>query len=153
MKKVLLALGFVFGIALSGQSHAALAERYKCECFDTGAECDGLDYLTVIVDGNRIQAQSLDRDRDPTGVFQAKLDKTYKPRKYKDYDRFLVTSDENKNYPYFLVHHEISRDGWSKGNIKLIEKSKNGYAWTWEFECKFDRYVAPLPVIKGGASD
>ena len=152
MNKVWVVLILGFGMVVSTQSQAALAERYQCECVDTGVECDGLDYLTVVMNGAIIQAQAKDSDREPTGThFVAKLDNSYRPRKYKDYDRYVVTSKAKKTYPYFLVHHTLSRDGWRNGNLKLIEKTKNDPSWTWEFKCVFDRYVSPTP-IKGGAS-
>ncbi|MCM0606813.1 MAG: hypothetical protein KA715_12055 [Xanthomonadaceae bacterium] len=56
-----------------------VAERYQCECLDTGLECNGQDYMTMIFDGDRLQTQQKDSDKDPTNKpLEAKLDKNYK---------------------------------------------------------------------------
>lgn len=132
-------------LILTMSAEASLSYRYKCECIDTGAECDGIDQLVVLLQDDFMLVQAKDKEDYKGAKFEAKFDSKYRPIKYKNFDRYLVTSDNKKNYPYFLVNKGISKSHWNTGSLKLIEKNTNhAYGWTWEYNCTFDRKAAPI---------
>lgn len=134
----------------SVNANASFGQQFKCECQDTGLECEGMQKMTITLEKAALAyATFADRSGHESDLdIDSRIDPTYRPKKYKEYSRFIVTNEQKESFPYLLIENFILEYG-RVGNVKVIEKNKYGYAHTWEFECKYSRQV-PLREIKGG---
>lgn len=120
---------------LTANTYAADSFTYKCECIDTGYECEGSEVMNLTVDSENASYTVADNNGDVynSDKVKAEFDVKYAPKKNKDFSRYTISN--SKNYPNLLIETAMI-GGASSGSVKLPEFFDNGeFAHQWEFDC------------------
>ncbi len=133
--------------ALLLSTFQAYAMDYRCECVDTGVECDGMENMNVFLEGKKATITIGSEDWKMTDSFVTKLNAKYSPREkeHMNFSQFKITSSGG-GYNFdlkkstFLIEKELVEGGKS-GTVKfqsVSDKSVGGGFWSWVFECRLD---------------
>ncbi len=114
---------------------------YECRCIDTGYECDGLDFMSLTLNGNTLGITLMDNDHDVTEKINATPDESYEERINEKFSRFNTDEDNDIHnvYQYLLIENTISK-GQKSGEIKMPEFNEKGkLGHTWIFDCTLNK--------------
>lgn len=134
MKVLILLAVSVFSANVSA---AAQTHTYSCSCVGD-AECEGMENLNIEVTGDRVTIELGSEDWEMNDSWEARLDKTYRPRTNKDYVRYIPTFGGGgyDMEPVFLIKKSM-RTGSAKGAVKLQTSDEDGFS-SYFYRCVND---------------